>query len=321
MELENKNKKITTGLGKGLGALIPNVNFEKDNKGFSVPTQKTETENSKSEVFDYIELKKIVRNPYQPRHDFDIEALTDLKNSILQHGVIQPITVRKVINGYELISGERRFRASTEAGLEKIPAYILDIQTGEEMLEIAIIENLQREDLNPVEVAFGYQRLMDECKLTQEQVALKVGKNRSTVTNFLRILRLPESVHELIRNKKISMGHARTLLALENKEEIILAANKIIEEDLSVRATELLVKELSEKEKNKSIPKEKTKIDIGYEVRATLDSYEDKLRHIYGTEVKIKTKSMESGSIEFEFYSPDDLNRIIELLETIREEN
>jgi len=247
--------------------------------------------------------------------------LEELKNSILKHGVIQAISVRHSINGYELISGERRLRASIAAGLKQIPAYVLDDVSDKQMLEIALIENVQRENLNPIEIAHGYNRLIEECNYTQEQVAERVGKDRSTVTNFLRLLKLPESIQELVREKKLSMGHARTLLALDDHLKMIAASNEIIEKELSVRATEMLVRDIQKGKvkftvDGKRIAPQKDKKDIlPKESALQLEEIENRLRHLLATNVKITPKSQESGTIEFEFYSIDDFERLIEIFE------
>jgi len=221
-----KTKKTPTGLGKGLGALLPSIEFS--NKGFRIkPEDANGKEKDREQALPFIEVSKIRANPYQPRKDFDEQALEDLKNSILEHGVIQPVTVRRIVDGFELIAGERRFRASKEAGLEKIPAYIIDIEEGSASLEIALIENVQRENLNPIEIANGYQRLIEECGLTQEQLSVKVGKDRTTITNFLRLLRLPEKIQESVRMKELSMGHARALLGVSQAGNMLWAWKEI----------------------------------------------------------------------------------------------
>lgn len=283
-----------TGLGKGLGALLPNVEQKKADVIESVSQ------------FKVIPLNEITKNPYQPRIDFDPEELEDLISSIKIHGVITPITVRKIKSGFELIAGERRLRASKEAGLKEIPSYIREVDTNSEMLEIALIENLQRDDLNPIETAFGFRRLMEECGLTQEQVALKVGKNRSTVTNFLRLIKLPEDIQQALRENKISMGHARALLSFDSPDLMIEAYNRVLNGGLSVRDTESLVKNFN----NKKItaPKSEEK----QEKSADIKELEDKLRHHLSTEVKINSKNNRSGKIVIDFYSEDDFERILE---------
>lgn len=231
-------KKVAS-LGKGLGALLP--------PSFSIePSIEVSRDDGQSVgVTAMIRLDLIRPNPMQPREDFDPIALEDLKKSIREKGVIQPITVRRVEEGhYEIIAGERRFRASTEIGLETIPAYILDIETDAEMLELALIENVQRENLNPIEVALGYKRLMEECVLTQEEVSRKVGKDRTTITNFLRLLKLPAEIQQSLRMKHLSMGHARAILALSDPELQREVFRQVRDSELSVRRTEELVKKV-----------------------------------------------------------------------------
>lgn len=310
----SKSKKIRPGLGKGLGALLPDVGLAKE--------QKEKEPNKENQNFEnltiMVEVDKVRENPYQPRQEFDEEALNALADSIKTHGLITPITIRRSINGFELISGERRLRASKKAGLKEIPAYLRDIKGSSELLELAIIENVQREDLNPIEVSHGYQRLIEECGYTQEQVAERVGKDRSTVTNFLRLLRLPERIQEMLRSNQISMGHARALLSLDDHAQMIVAGKEIQEKSLSVRATEKLVKEISSKKK----PKTKTskKEIVSSETKAVLEKKADHLRHNFGTNVRISPKTKESGTIEFDFYSADDLERLIELFDIVIEE-
>lgn len=289
-------KTRKTGLGKGLGALLPNVTVEEKSTDAIAPSME-------------ISLSDIIKNPYQPRIDFDPDELEDLKNSILQHGVITPITVKKSQEGYILIAGERRLRASKEAGLDKIPAYVREVETQSEMLEIALIENLQRDDLNPIETAYGFKRLIDECGLTQEKVALKVGKNRSTVTNFLRLIRLPEEIQGALRSSKISTGHARALLSLDDSNLILEAYNRVLKGELSVRETENLVKSISKPKARKSDSKQDNNVKT-----SEIIAFEDKLRHHLSTEVKINSKNNKSGKIVIDFYNEDDFERIIEQL-------
>jgi ParB family chromosome partitioning protein len=198
--------KKTNRLGRGLSALIPD----------KPPTP--ENSASKQGTLTDIEVALIRPNPYQPRQDFDPNKLEELKRSIEENGIIQPITVRKVEQGYELIAGERRLRAVTELGYEKIPAYLIQVESKEEMLELALIENVQRDYLNAIEQAQAYQRLIDECNLTQEEVAKKIGKDRTTITNFLRLLKLPPKIQESVKREEITMGHARALLAVNDAQ-------------------------------------------------------------------------------------------------------
>ena len=277
-------------LGKGLEALLGSEKVV-DSKG----TKKN---------FLEVDVNIIKPNPYQPRVEINKAALRELKDSIKEKGVIQPIVVRKVNDTFELLAGERRLIAVKALGFEKVPALILDVKSKEEMLEIAIIENVQRENLNPIEVASGYRRLIDECDLTQEQVAAKVGVERSTVTNLLRLLKLPDIIKKGIIKDKISAGHARALLSLNTDEERIKLYNKIVENSLSVRNIEELVS------------RKKSKKPGSFKKTHKYNPVEDKLREILGTKVKIKTKK-EGGTIEIEYYSAEDLNRLIEMFETI----
>ncbi len=306
-----KSKPI--GLGKGLGALIPRELPPIENPGALVVD-----DGSITGATALIEITKVRPNRYQPRQDFDAGALEELTRSIREKGVIQPITVRRVADGYELIAGERRVRASIEAGLTMIPAYILDVERDTDMLELALIENVQRENLNPIEVALGYQRLIEECHLTQEEVAAKVGKDRTTVTNFLRLLRLCDAVQEALRTKKITMGHARALLALQDQslQERVLA--DIIAKDLSVRATEALVRDVElgkiRYDNGKQLVKKAAAPAESAEVQSTLSDIERQLRAIFATNVRVKTKSsVGSGTIEIDFYSIEDLERLLDL--------
>lgn len=308
IEMENKSSKMKTGLGKGLGALIPNVPLTVP------PADRIGKENEAANFDQFIAIEKIDLNPYQPRKEFDPEALEDLTASIKTHGVIQPVTVRRKGERYELISGERRLRASSNAGLTLIPAYVMASVTDTQMLEIAIIENIQRQDFNPIEIASGYQRLIDECNLTQEQVAERVGKNRSTVTNFLRLLRLPEKIQDSLRDKEITPGHARAVLSMEGSEGMIALWREITEKELSVRQAEELAKSLA----GKPAKKQRPGIAKAYEPNAVY--YEElmqKIREKYGTDAIIRKKNESKGSIEIEFYSDEDLNRILELMELL----
>jgi ParB family chromosome partitioning protein len=304
-------KSRPIGLGKGLSALIPREIPPIDN-----PSALRVDNGTISGEIALIEITKVRPNRYQPRQDFDPAALEELTQSIKEKGVIQPITVVRVNDGYELIAGERRVRASIEAGLTMIPAYILEVEREADMLELAIIENIQRENLNPIEVALGYQRLIEECHLTQEEVAAKVGKDRTTVTNFLRLLKLSKPVQDALRTKAITMGHARALLALQDPQQQVHVLNEIIAKDLSVRATEEYVRQVttgSVRTKKKARSESTRPIDSP-EVQSTLDEIERQLRRIFATKVRVKTKSPNgSGTIEIDFYSIEDLERLLDL--------
>ena len=284
----------TKRLGRGLGALIPDQ-----------PVSDVSSVKEDSQLIE-VRITDVKPNPYQPRLKFDPLALAELKESIREKGLIQPITVRRKNSHFELIAGERRLRAALEAGLEKIPAYIMKVESKEEMLELALVENVQREKLNPIEQASAFQRLIDECNLTQDEVAQKIGKERSTITNLMRLLRLPRNIQESVEKGEISVGHARTLLALDSKEEQIGLWQKLLKNDYSVRRLEKLVKELNEVRPPKPVDSKKKSVHI--------QKIEEKLRNLFGTKVMVRTKS-NGGLIEIEFYSPDDLNRLLEIFD------
>jgi len=275
-------------LGKGLGALIPDLSML-DDKG------------KKSLGISEIELDKIVPNDYQPRKVFNDEKLKELAASIKEQGVIQPVIVHKAGTGFQLIVGERRWRASRLAGLKTIPAQIKEA-TKRELFEMALIENIQREDLNPLEAAEAYKRLQDEFKLTQEDLAKRVGKERSTVTNFLRILHLPKEVKQELASGMLNMGHAKALLSLERSRDQIQAAASIVKKGLSVREAEALAARL------KNPPKGKKTVQS-----QELHAVEEKLKRSLGTKVSIFAKS-KGGRIVIEYYTAEELDRILEKL-------
>lgn len=260
-----------------------------------------------------IRLDQIQVNPFQPRIHFDRTALEELSESIKVQGIIQPITVRKLSeNEYQLISGERRFQASKLAGLETIPAYIRTADD-QQMLEMALIENIQRENLDAIEIALSYQRLLEECDLKQEQLGERVGKNRTTVNNYLRLLKLPPAIQAGIRDKKISMGHARAIINIEDVDKQLHIYNKAVNEELSVRKVEQLVRDLMSKSsetKEKPEPKGSSS-HRSYEVQQV----EQKLSSHFGTRVGIKTDSQYRGEIKIPFVSTEDLNRILEIID------
>ena len=255
-----------------------------------------------------IDVAVVRPNPYQPRLRFNAKAFEELKNSVREKGLIQPITVRRVNSQYELIAGERRLRAAMEVGINKIPAYIIDVNSKEEMLELALIENVQREKLNPIEQANAFQRLISECNLTQEDVAQKIGKERSTVTNILRLLRLPPAIQKSLEEGEISVGHARTLVSIEDPEIQTMLWKKVVKNEISVRKLEKMVKEIHEVQTEKSNVKTKKSIYI--------QKIEEDLRNKFGTKVSIRSKR-EGGSVDIEFYSPEDLNRLLEIFDKL----
>jgi len=290
-------------LGRGLNALIPkNPRMEVNVRDGSVGSDTGEMG-----IIASIDIAKIHPNPFQPRTDFDQESLAELTRSIQEKGVIQPITVRRIDTGYQIISGERRLRATQAARLRQIPAYIIAVETDEEMLELALIENIQREYLNAMEIANAYQRLIDECHMTQDDIAKRVGKDRSTITNFIRLLKLPTKIQDGVRKDKISMGHARALIALPNERMQLRLYEKITDGGLSVRKVEDIVR-AAQQPKKKSGPH---KVDSG--ASASIQSLEEQLRLALGTKVKVKIKGSGRGEIVVEYYSLDDFDRLMDL--------
>ncbi len=297
-------------LGRGLDALIPRV----ATKEISIDSKDLHFDDGKSiGIIAKVEISKIKPNPYQPRESFDRESLEELKQSIIEKGVIQPITIRRLPRGmYELISGERRVRASAEAGFTHIPAYIIEVESERELLELALIENIQREKLNPIEIAKAYQRLIEELGYTQEEIAKKIGKDRTTVTNFIRLLKLPEQIQESLKRGEITMGHARTLINIPSRKLQIEIWNKIVKQGWSVRKVEKIVRDLTKGEDEKEkLHKKKTTSS------AELRDIESKLKRIFGTQVKIRQIGNGKGEVVIEFYSNDEFERLLELFEFI----
>ncbi len=292
-------------LGRGLSALL------EDSPQKTQP-QELLPSSSGTGIYE-ISLAEIQVNPFQPRTHFDKEALQELSESIKVQGIIQPITVRKLTEGeYQLISGERRFQASKLAGLEKIPAYVRTAND-QQMLEMALIENIQRENLNALEIAHSYQRLLAECNLKQEELGDRVGKNRTTVNNYLRLLKLPPDIQAGLRDQKISMGHARAIINVEDIDKQLAIYNKTIAEDLSVRKVEALVKSLNEGPEEKQSPTKQLDPVKKYEI----GKIQQRLSSHFGTKVNLKTDEKNKGEIKIPFHSADDLNRILEILEII----
>jgi ParB family transcriptional regulator, chromosome partitioning protein len=256
-----------------------------------------------------IDVEAIEVNPFQPRTYFDPAALQELAESIRVQGIIQPITVRQLDhNHYQLISGERRLQASKIAGLKTIPAYVRTAND-QQMLEMALIENIQRENLNAIEIALSYQRLISECDLKQDELGERVGKNRTTVNNYIRLLKLPPEIQVALRDNKISMGHARAIINIENVETKLAIFNKIVEEDMSVRRVEEIVRELSSK-----TPAGRDKKSAAHALNYEFNQIQSRLSTHFGTKVNIKTSENNKGEIKIPFTSEEDLNRILELL-------
>ncbi|MGM9986865.1 MAG: ParB/RepB/Spo0J family partition protein [Bacillaceae bacterium] len=284
---------MAKGLGRGIDALFSSL------------------EPSNDDVVLQISLRELRPNPYQPRKNFDETSIQELKNSILEHGIIQPIVVRKTIKGYEILAGERRFRAAREAHFDTIPAIVREF-TEQQMMELALLENLQREDLNPIEEGQAYKLLMEKLKITQDQLAIRVGKSRPHIANIVRLLSLPEEVKKYVINEQLSMGHARALLGCKNQQLIPEIVSKVLEEHLNVRQLEALIQELNQGEK-KETKKEQPSKNVFIKQR------EEMLQERFGTSVKIKS-GKKKGKIEIDFFSPEDLERILMLLSSEEEE-
>ncbi|WP_445666337.1 ParB/RepB/Spo0J family partition protein [Fodinibius sp. AD559] len=309
------SKKV---LGRGLGAFFP----EYDEEGEQAKGEKSGDENE-GDGSPYVEPQKRVNivlhvpvdnirpNPHQPRKEFNEERLEELADSIDAHGLIQPITVRYIgEKRFELISGERRLRAAKLAGLEEIPSYIREVND-DDIISYALIENIQREDLNPIEVAMGYQRLVEEAGYTQAEVAERVGKNRSTVTNMLRLLNLPAFIQAGLRDQKISMGHARALLSIDDEDDQEEVYKKIIDKGYSVRKTEKVIRKLNQGQEEKSKSTDTTDKESTF-----LKEISNRLRSTLSTKVNIKSKK-NGGEIRIEYYSDEELDRLLELFDSI----
>ena len=308
--------KSKTGLGRGLDALfnLKNLNMDLD----SAPDYskvKIDDGNGVDQLAK-IPVGRVSPNPFQPRISFDLDAMEELKKSILQNGLIQPVTVRRLDGNYQLISGERRLKACIDIVYKDIPAYIIKVDSDETMLALALIENIQRESLNAIETANAYKRLMDECRLTQEQIADKVGKNRTTIANSIRLLKLPEEVQQSIIKDEISAGHARAIINLPSAKLQLLALRKILKEGLSVRKVEQLAKKLS---LNNIKSNKKISVRIPSTTSTNLNDIEDRLRKVFGTKVMCRRKKDGTGQFIIEFYSNDEFERIFELFEIINQ--
>ena len=279
-------------LGKGLEALISQYSTDKDS----------------NYINDAIPMNKIQANPHQPRKDFNDSKMEELVLSIKEKGILQPIAVRELENGnYEIIAGERRYRASKSIGLESIPAYILSVEDESEIMEFALIENIQRDDLNPIEESEAYASLKSKYNLSQKEISKKVGKSRSLIANSLRLLKLPSSIKEDIKNNKLSMGHAVSLLGLKSKTQMLAIANRIIKNKLSVRNTEEIISKINSNTSQPTSNKKSFQSQL-------INEFESKLIHKFGTKVSISSNNKGKGKVVFEFYTKDDLERILDLL-------
>ena len=291
------------GLGKGLDSLIPEHSVRRK-------AEKTEQKPEKNELL--LKITDIEPNREQPRKHFDEDALLELSDSIKQFGIIQPLIVQKKEDHYEIIAGERRWRAAKMAGLKEVPA-IIKSYTDREILEISLIENIQRENLNPIEEALAYKRLLNEFNLKQDEVAERVSKSRTAVTNSMRLLKLNEKVQQMVIDDMLTTGHARALLGIEDQEKQYVVAQQIFDEKLSVRETEKLVKKI---QKEKNLP-EKKKEELDEQVALAYHDVEEKMKLILGTKVNIRAKDDKKGKIEIEYYSMDEFNRIFEMMQKI----
>ena len=289
------------GLGKGLDSLIP------DNKSIkSVTPDKSAEEKAGVQT---MKINEVEPNRDQPRKNFDEDALLELSDSIKQFGVLQPLLVRKRKDYYEIIAGERRWRAAKLAGVKEVPVIVKEY-TDQEILEIGLIENIQRENLNPIEEAIAFKRLLEEFNLKQDEVAERVSKSRTAVTNSMRLLKLSDKVQQMIIDDMISTGHARALLAIDDPELQYTLANKIFDEKLSVRETEKLVKEI----KNPKKPKEKKVMENAF----IYQDLEEKMKGVFGTKVSIASKGKGKGKIEIEYYSDDELEHLFDMMMSIK---
>ena len=291
------------GLGKGLDVMIPTkVVAKKEDSNKSVKDENVSRET-------LIKISDIEPNVNQPRRNFDEDALHELAESIRQYGILQPLLLQKKDKYYEIIAGERRWRAARLAGLKEVPAIVKEYSS-QEVVEIALIENIQREDLNPIEEAMAYQRLIKEFNLKQDELADRVSKSRTAITNSMRLLNLGESVQQMLTDDLISSGHARALLPIKNKEEQLVIANKVMDEKLSVRETEKLIKKILE---NKPVRKK----EDNERNNLIYKDLEEKIKSVIGTKVSIKSGTNNKGKIEFEYYSDDELERLIDLFLSI----
>src|SRR6188768_275437 len=299
-------------LGRGLSALLSDSgsedNLEVDIVGSHASTTHPSASASPESGMTEISIDEIEVNPFQPRTHFDQEALLELAESIQVHGIIQPITVRRLApHQYQLISGERRFQASKLAELKTIPAYVRSAND-QQMLEMALIENIQRENLNAIEIALSYQRLMTECSLKQDELGERVGKNRTTVTNYLRLLKLPPDIQIAVRDNKLSMGHARAIINVENADQQLYIFKKTLSEELSVRKVEELVRELSTEKST-----QKTETAAPAAASREISQLQSRLSSHFGTRVVVKSDG-KRGEIKIPFLSVEDLNRVLDIL-------
>lgn len=308
--MEGQNMAVKKGLGKGLDSLIADkVSTKQVTKTES--QVKLKSEHAADAVM--MDITKVEPNREQPRQKFDEDALLELAESIKQFGVLQPLLVQEKDDYYEIIAGERRWRAAKLAGVKKIPVIIKKL-TAQEIMEISLIENIQREDLNPIEEAMAYKRLLTEFNLKQDEVAERVSKSRTAVTNAMRLLKLNDKVQQMVIDEMLTTGHARALLGIDDQEKQYVLAQKIFDEKLSVRDTEKLVKSIQNEKKNRT----NVRKEIDPKLEAIYHDLEEQMKGILGTKVSINHKDEEKGKVEIDYYSQDELDRIIDLLRTVQ---
>jgi ParB family chromosome partitioning protein len=309
--------KTRSVLGKGLSALIPSV--DERYSGIELVESAPAARNHEPRIAE-IEIARVAPNPLQPRKEFASESLAELTESIREHGIIQPITVRKAGEGrFELISGERRIRAAIEAGLTQIPAYVIEVETDRKMLELAIVENVQRVELNPIEEAEAFDRLISDCGLSQEEVATRVSKDRTTVANSIRLLKLPERIKDSLRAGELSTGHAKAILGVADAARQHVLWDEAIRNHYSVRKLETLTKNGSAPKSATPKTKRKSSDAEITEPSSDLRSIESSFQHVLGTQVRVRMKADETGEIAIQFYSLEEFERLQELLSTIKE--
>ena len=293
-----------SGLGKGLDSLITDKVSQKQSDDHISDEKKNQT---------IVKISQVEPNRSQPRKNFDEDALSELADSIREYGILQPLLVQKRDDYYEIIAGERRWRAAKIAGLKEVPVIIKEL-TDQEIVEISLIENIQREDLNPIEEAMAYQRLLTEFHLKQEDLANRVSKSRSAITNSMRLLKLSDAVQQMIIREELTIGHARPLIGIEDEEEQCRIAKKIVDEKLNVRQTEKLIKNKEKRKKSEENQEKEDRLSCIY------DDIQEQLKEILGTRVKVVPKKNRTGKIEIEYYSQDELERLLDLIKSIERE-
>ena len=293
-----------SGLGKGLDSLITDKVSQKQSDDHISDEKKNQT---------IVKISQVEPNRSQPRKNFDEDALSELADSIREYGILQPLLVQKRDDYYEIIAGERRWRAAKIAGLKEVPVIIKEL-TDQEIVEISLIENIQREDLNPIEEAMAYQRLLTEFHMKQEELANRVSKSRSAITNSMRLLKLSDAVQQMIIREELTIGHARPLIGIEDEEEQCRIAKKIVDEKLNVRQTEKLIKNKEKRKKSEDSQEKEDRLSCIY------DDIQEQLKEILGTRVKVVPKKNRTGKIEIEYYSQDELERLFDLIKSIERE-